>query len=440
MTDIVDAFDGPFKKKDKVTGSYQPFGSSNMGSITPSPYSTEDDAIATQRARDIKNMTIDFLDPTIPYEEELSHIDLRRHSSRLNFFEEDVYGTRTMWNDVKTDPILSESGVMFEQIVAQQVGGTNLLYVSTSEGYIYKILSSENPSYKCRMTNPTDYLKWLNTTKSMSSIWDNEFYVYYNRSIDQVTFAASFESDLTREKGVKFPDDTLMTSDWDCDRPIKTNILAIFKPFDGPTKIWDMKISTTNSRSMLVLATDGMVKQIPTLQCGMYTHCKACSADPQCLWETKQGADNATVTSCVTLGQQTKPDNPCACKSTEITKDLNENLILAGLGQTANLDKFQWYHNYTAIKYSPHKMMYSHDTSLIIFNLVSTYSGVYQLKDVRTDECIVSYKVILTSCADVECRYESEYRHWCNEYQTFKSEYEIWEKDYANADHCKNLL
>ena len=440
MEDIVDAFNGPFKKKDKLTGSYRPFGDESIKSISPSPYSSDNDVKAQLSAQAMKDMTIDFLDPTLPFSEELRNIDLRKHSSRLNFFEEDVYGTRTMWNDVKTQPIHSESGVVFEQVVTQQIGDTTLLYIATSEGHIYKISSVENPSYSCRMTNPADYIKWLNTTKSMSSIWDNEFYAYYNRTIDSVSFAASFESDLTREKGVKFPDDTLITSDWDCEPPVKTRVLAIFKPFDAPTKIWDMKITTSNGKSMLVLATDNVVKQIPTLQCSIYTHCKACSADPQCLWEKTQGSQNETVSNCVNLGQRSKPSNPCSCNATVITKNPNENLVLPGLDRTTDLDSYQWYHNYSVIKYKPHQMMYAHDTSLIIFNLLANDSGLYQLRNKRTDECMLAYRVALTTCIEVECRYESEYRKWCKEYADFQSEYEAWHQDYGNADYCRNLL
>lgn len=440
MDEIISAFDGPFKKKDKISGNYRPFGTTDTNDINPSPYSPETDSSAQQRARNIKNMTIDFLDPSQPYAKELRHIDLREHSPRLKFFEEDVYGSRTMWNDVKTDPLFSQNDVVFEQIVGETVSQVSLLYVSTSEGLIYKIASTQNEDAKCRMTNATNYLKWLNTTASMSSIWDNEFYAYYNRTVDSTTFAASFTSDLSREKGVKFPDDTLLKSDWDCSASAETSVLSVFKPYSSPTKIWDMKLATTNGKSYLVVASDAIVKRIPTVQCDMYAHCKSCSADPHCKWTIRQETENNTRSICIPSEGAVTTANTCDCKPKVINHDLNENLILPGIDQTFNLDLFQWYHNYTAVKYQAHALMYSYDTSLIIFNALSSHNGLFELKNIKTQECLVSYRVKLSTCEDESCRYETTYREWCNQYNNFLEEYIAWENDYVKADYCKNLL
>lgn len=432
LSDIQSTFDGPFKKKDKNTGNYRPYGKRDTSAIRPSPYSKENDVIAEQLAGNIKNMTINFLDPTQPYSREIRNIDLRERSSRVNFFEEDVFGSRTMWNDVKTEPMLSENGVVFEQVVGQVVGDTTFLYVATSEGLVYKIANTRVTDRKCRMTDKTKYFNWLNNTKSMSSIWDNEFYAYFNRTVDSVTFATSFKSDLTMEKGTKFPDDMLIESDWDCTPSAKSTILAVFKPFgEVKTKIWDMKISGEGISSTLILASDERVVQIPSVQCGIYTHCTACTSDPQCSWVNESCA--------VGQGLSNKAADACACKVILKMGNVGEDIVLPGLSQPSDLSLLQWYRNGTKLKYQPSRVMLSHDTSLILFNIIPSNAGMYELRQAHTNKCLARYQVELTACNDEVCRYQIKYQEWCNEYDNFLGNMNGWMDNYKGFGFCSNL-
>jgi len=434
LSDIQSTFDGPFKKQDKTTGKYRPYGTKDVSGIEPSPYSQQRDSVAELKASTIKNMTIDFLDPTQPFSEEIRNIDLRRYSSRVNFFEEDVYGSRTMWNDVKTKPLLTETGAVFENIVVEKIGDTSILYVTTSEGLVYKILNTDLGDSKCKMTDKTSYLQWLNQTKSMSSIWDNEFYAYMNRSVDKVTFKTSFKSDLTMEKAVNFPDDMVFASDWDCTPSTKSSILAVWKPFGSiKTKIWDMKLAVTDGSTSLVLSTDKEVLQIPTMQCSLYTHCSACNQDPQCMWSNGKKA-------CEILSGTVKSDtDTCTCHLEKITAIVKDDVVLPGLNQPSDLLQLAWFLNDTRIVYQKSRTMLSHDTALILFNVIPSNAGTYELRHTETGECLALYELTISSCDDEECRYQIRYQEWCNRYDTFLEEMNEWLADYNSHGYCSNL-
>lgn len=429
LSDIQSSFNGPFKKRDKSTGNYRPQGREDTAQIRPSPYSRDHDDVAASVANSIKNMSINFLDPTQPYSEEIRNIDLRRDSERLNFFEEDVYGSRTMWDDVKTQPLMSVPGVVFEKVVAQRLDDKVILYVATNDGSVHKILNTPVAGARCRLTDSDKYLKWLNKTNSMSSIWDNEVYAYLNRSIDEITFATSFQSDLTMEKDVNFPDDMLVKSDWNCAPSVKSTVLAVFKPFGSTkTKIWDMKLSGS---STLILATDEQVVEFPTVHCKNYTHCSACSNDPQCSWV------NA---SCEAFDNSYRVEGDmCSCQPILKLANVVEDLILPGLNQPVDLTKIQWYRNDTEVVYKTSRIMLAHDTSLIIFNVTPSDSGIYELRDVETNECLALYNVSLTDCEDEVCRYTLKYQEWCNQYNDFLTEMTNWLGNYEGYGFCSNL-
>ena len=434
LSDIQSTFNGPFKKRDKSTGVYRPFGKKDVALVQPSPYSREQDEEAQRQASSIQDMNLNFLDSSQPYSEEIKRVDLRRNSSRLNFFEEDIFGSRTMWDDVKTLPLLSEAGVVFDKIVTQSLDESTMMYVSTNDGDIYKILNTPTVKSTCKMTSKTEYIKWLNTTEYMSSIWDNEVYAYLNRTIDKVTFTTSFQSDLTMEKETKFPDDMLLKSDWDCTPSMKTTILAVLKPFGKKKmKIWDMKLAGEGSSSQLVLSTDEQVLQIPTVQCSLYTHCKSCVSDPYCSW------DELSCKNVDDISSKEQDIDVCSCQVVLTNASVAEDVILTGLSQSVDPNRIQWYHNDTAVVYKTSRVMLAHDTSLILFNVTPANSGTYQLRDVQTNECLAKHYVSLNECNDEVCRYELKYQQWCNEYDDFHDRMKDWYRDYGNYGYCSNL-
>lgn len=432
MKDISSAFNGPFKKKESKSGTYRPFDPRKEGDVvSPSPYDCSYDQMDTT----VKNMTVDFLDPTQQYSEETRHFDHRTSSSRLKFFEEDVVGSRTMWNNVQTTPILTETGLTFEKIVAQKVQGVTVLYAATATGLVYKIVAWKQDS-KCRMTDPALFTKWLNQTKSMSSIWDNEFYAYLNRTVDKTTFVASFKSDLTMEKDVKFPDDVLVHSDWDCTPSSQSNIVAIFKPFGNTkTKIWDMKFS----KDMIILATDEQVVQVPASQCHLYKHCATCSRDPHCGWNTEESVCQ-TFASGLIQSVRSPPAKQCKCQVKKHVIDAGDDIILSGLDEVSDLSNLQWYLNGTALENNPKQgVVFSHDTTLILMNVLTPKTGTYQLKDIQTGQCLALHRVSLSECQDEQCKFERKYKEWCAEYDHYLDSMNKWLDDYERLGFCSDV-
>ena len=433
MKDIVDAFNGPFKKKDSKSAAYRPYDPRKEGdAISPSPYDCSNDR---QPEVLVKNMTVDFLDPTQPYSEETRHFDYRSSSSRLKFFEEDVTGSRTMWNEVRTTPILTEPGMVFEKVVAQELRGVTVLYAATNTGSVYKIVVWKQES-KCRATDPSLYTKWLNQTSSMSSVWDNEFYAYFNRTLDKTTFLTSFKSDLTMEKDIKFPDDVLVQSDWDCSPSTQSNIVAVYKPFgDVTTKIWDMKFS----KDVIIFATDEQVVQTPVSQCHLYKHCATCSRDPHCGWNA-DASTCAVFSSGLVQSVKAPPTSKCKCQVKEHIVNAGDNLILPGLDEVTDLTGLQWYLNGTAIKHNPKDgVVFSHDTTLILMNVLASRTGKYQLKNVQTGQCLALHRVSLSECETEQCKFERKYKEWCAEYDQYLTSMKAWLNDYERLGFCSNV-
>lgn len=434
-TAMAKAFDGPFKKKDSVSGAFRPYDPRQEGTpITPSPYDCTPEAYNNE----VKNMTIDFLDPTQPYEEETRQFDQRRSLNRLQFFEEDVIGTRTMWEDVQTTPILAEPGVIYDKIVSMTEGEITLLFAATSDGLIYKIATWSSQQSTCRMANSTAYKNWLNSTGSMSSLWNNEIYAYVNRTIDKTTFTASFQSHLTMEKDVKLPEDVLTKSDWACTPSTRSNIVAVLKPFgDKKTKIWDMKLAGRK----LILATDEKLVQMPVAQCYQYHYCVTCTRDPHCGWDSDKRECRNYQTD-LKQSVKARPDTQCPCGSmiVEHTLDIGDDVTLRGLDQSTDLSDLQWYFNGTKLNYDPRqKIVLSYDSSLVLLDVLDDKVGLYQLKNTRTGECIVLHQVLLSDCKTQECIFEKKYKEWCQEYAEFLAQMHDWVSDYERSDFCRNV-
>jgi len=426
MNDVVKAFRGPFKRKDRVTGGWRAYDPGREGeAITPDPYFCAHDTAVMNHS--VKNMTIDFLDPTQPYEEELRHFDMRSRSKRLKFFEEDVYGSRTMWDEVQTTPILAEPNVVFDKIVGHTTRSTTFLYASTLKGAVYKI-KSEAKTRRCHTTDPIAFKNWLNSSASMSSIWDNEFYAYMNRTINSVTFEATFKSDLTMEKLTEFPHGALFESDWDCTPDSETEVLAVFKPFEKPTKIWDMKF-THNS---LVIASDEAVLQIPVTQCEHYPHCTLCSNDPHCIWTTDMKTPGCVAEDSIFEAKE------CSCETEERVIDMNDDVILSGFNIPGDTS-LVWLYNGTQLEYAPGRTMLSADNSLILFNFLEEDEGLYELREPLTDVCYSSYLLTMSECEDTECLFTKKYREWCREYDNFLTTMNNWVDDYDKLGYCSNL-
>lgn len=432
--DIAQAFNGPFKKKASMPGAFRPYDPRREGrSVSPSPY----DCVPEIYDREVKNMTIDFLDPTQPYEEETRHFDQRKSLDRLNFFEEDVIGSRTMWRDVKTVPILSEPGVAYEKVVSVAKGDVTVLYAATSEGLIYKI-ATWNQMSECHIANSTAYKNWLNSTNSMSSLWNNEIYAYFNRTIDRTTFAVSFQSELSMEKDVKLPDDVLTRSDWLCTPSVASNIVAVLKPFgDIKTKIWDMKVAN----GKLVLATDEKLVQLPVAQCYQYHYCITCTRDPHCGWDS-DNKECKVYSSGLKQSVKSRPEAQCPCDNTlEVhTLDMGEDITLRGLDQSTDLTDLQWYFNGTKLEYdSRRKVVLSYDSSLVLMDVLDDKVGRYELKNIKAGECIALHEIILSNCGTQECIFEKKYKEWCQKYEEFLGSMYDWLNDYERSDFCRNV-
>uniref|UniRef100_A0A0N4UXE6 PSI domain-containing protein n=1 Tax=Enterobius vermicularis TaxID=51028 RepID=A0A0N4UXE6_ENTVE len=152
----------------------------------------------------------------------------------------------------------------------------DLLYVSTSQGQIFKIVNFEGS----RAENKQHYCKYkLHVAKTASA----------HRVTDKALLISLSPSPSAPNFGNVFPIYALSTQRSSAYRKEPINTMFLYK------RKFHKGLLKTN-QSYLVVTTHRMVYRIPTAQCSKFTNCSDCIAirDPQCAWDS-------TIKKCIRI-------------------------------------------------------------------------------------------------------------------------------------------
>jgi len=231
----------------------------------------------------------------------------------------------------------------------------------------------------------------------------------------------------------------------------KTKLLAVYKPFDSPTKVWSMeKQEKANS---LYLGTDSKVVQLSMSVCSSYTSCNLCAQDPHCAWDPN-------VSSCVNyianrvLHREVETPSPDFCSQIGACYKNSQEMQVRVPGSSVAFtceskcsaeNGIQWYRDSTPIDFQqtlPNgkpKYMLTIDNGLIIWNVTTVDRGEYDCRSGHFQ--FAEYHLTLPGCgADKECYWETEFRNWCNEFDKYQQEFNNWvcvkDQCFNNEDKC----
>ncbi|XP_067937889.1 uncharacterized protein [Watersipora subatra] len=417
MDDIKEAFNGPFKKR--LNNAWRPYDPRIEGTpVSPSPYMCGDDPIRP-KAEEVMEMEIEFTDETLPLELELSNFDMRGKSSRLNFFEKDVEGSRTMWNSVSAEPIFTSLESQYEKIQVEKVEDVTLLYLATTKGEIHKVASwSREDKGGCWQPNATKLEEWWQKeTNLRNNSWGQDYFT------------------LTQESLTEGAEDYLFKSEWDCNKTTEHRILAVYRPFKSDVKIWDMKLA----KNKLVIGTDKDVQIVDTAQCDKYLHCSTCSRDPHCGWQP-------STMSCLPFQEGliqgvTTPANCSACLLKKKVYDPGQYIFLDTTlipKEPDALNRFDWYHNGSLVKEKLGRFVLTRNSSLYIISGRPEDVGVWELRDSTDKTCMITYNLSLSDCQSELCQYEKERLSWCSEHEEWQESMYRWQEDMSQSG-CVNI-